>query len=208
MRKPRRRLRCTERLPKMYMYALSTLLDKSNIGLRKMHERGPPQSACPNACRQSGPESKEKTSFFSGNDGGLGRDIRHAIHWFLHKFNVDLVDTLRLGAFKAAHRLCRATAPLLNHLPNACILSLAAAAVGIPSPFRNEDSIMDGLCQELPARLRIPCLCRRCSFKADSMADLAAKKVDWWTQNEDNLPHWAGAVKMVLLVQRSSAAIK
>ena len=34
---------------------------------------------------------------------------------------------------------------------------------------------------------------------SDSMADLAANKVDWWRQNEDNLPHWAGAVKMVLL---------
>ena len=33
---------------------------------------------------------------------------------------------------------------------------------------------------------------------SDSMADLAAKKVDWWRQNEDNLPFWAGAVKMVL----------
>ena len=41
---------------------------------------------------------------------------------------------------------------------------------------------------------------------SDSMADLAPKKVDWWRQNEDNLPHWAGAVKMVLPVQPSSAA--
>ena len=41
---------------------------------------------------------------------------------------------------------------------------------------------------------------------SDSMADLAAKKADWWRQNEDNLPHWAGVLKTVLLVQPSSAA--
>ena len=45
------------------------------------------------------------------------------------------------------------------------------------------------------------------SVKADSMADLAARKVEWWRQNEDNLPHWVGAVKMVLfLLQPTSAA--
>ena len=38
------------------------------------------------------------------------------------------------------------------------------------------------------------------------MADLAAKKVEWWRQNEDNLPHWVGAVNMVLLLQPTYAA--
>ena len=39
--------------------------------------------------------------------------VHDAFHWFLHKFKIDLVDTLR--AFKAAARLmCPATAPLLN----------------------------------------------------------------------------------------------
>ena len=61
----------------------------------------------------------------------------------------------------------------------------------------------------MPGAASLPCAaesCRRCSFKADSMADLAAKKVDWWRQNEDNLPHWLGAVKMVLLLQPTSVA--
>ena len=40
-------------------------------------------------------------------------ELIDAIHWFLHKFKIDLVDTLR--AFKAAARLmCPVTAPLLN----------------------------------------------------------------------------------------------
>ena len=45
--------------------------------------------------------------------------VRDAIHWFLHKFNVDLVDTVQ--AFKAAARLmcpAAATAPLLNPTPD------------------------------------------------------------------------------------------
>ena len=42
--------------------------------------------------------------------------VRDAIHWFLHKFNVDLVDTVQ--ALKAAARLmCPATAPLLHPTP-------------------------------------------------------------------------------------------
>ena len=73
--------------------------------------------------------------------------VRDAIHWFLHKFNVDLLDTLQ--AFKAAARLmCPATAPLLNP---------TSASVHLPQqlrafPFLNEDIIMDGQCQELAAK--------------------------------------------------------
>ena len=84
-----------------------------------------------------------------------------AIHWFLYnKFNVDLVDTLR--AFKAAACLvCPATAPLPNPTP---------ASVYWPQqlrtfPFLNEDIIMDGLGQELPA-YGIPCLCGRCFIQS------------------------------------------
>ena len=58
---------------------------------------------------------------------------------------------------------------------------------------------MDGLSRELPAYFARP---EGVSFTADRMADLAAK----WRQNEDNLPHWAGAVNVVLLIQSSSAA--
>ena len=64
---------------------------------------------------------------------------------------------------------------------------------------------MDGLYQELPAYLARQSRAEGVSFKA-GIADLAAKKVEWWRQNEDNLPHWVGAVKMVLLLQPTSAA--
>ena len=66
---------------------------------------------------------------------------------------------------------------------------------------------MDGLCQELPAHLACA---EGVLFRADRMADLAAMQESraWWRQNEDNLPHWAGAVKMVLLIQPSSAVAK
>ena len=61
------------------------------------------------------------------------------------------------------------------------------------------------LCQELPAYLA---RAEGVSFNADRIndTDLAAKKVKSGGNNEDNLPHWAGAVKMVLLIQPSSAA--
>ena len=63
---------------------------------------------------------------------------------------------------------------------------------------------MDGLCQELPAYLA---RAEGVSFtKLTAFADLAVMKVEWWRQNEDNLPYWTGAVKMVLLIQPSSVA--
>ena len=66
--------------------------------------------------------------------------VRDASHWFLHKFNVDLVDTVQ--AFKAAARLmCPATAPLLNPTPASFHLPQQLRAF----PFLNEDIIMDGL---------------------------------------------------------------
>ena len=98
--------------------------------------------------------SGENKFFFlgggGGGDGGLdrgiwteayGQDYLHdAIHWFLHKFKIERVDTLR--AFKAAARLmCPATAPSLN-----------PTAADIKCPFPNGDiRWMARLCQELPA---------------------------------------------------------
>ena len=84
-----------------------------------MHERGPPQLV--NACMQPGPEAAENKFFQEVTVAwaevyGEGNYVRDAIRWFLHKFNVDLVDTLL--AFKASARLmCPATAPLLNPTP-------------------------------------------------------------------------------------------
>ena len=96
--------------------------------------------------------------------------VRDAIHWFIHKFNVDLVDTVQ--AFKAAAGLmCPATAPLLNPTPASFHLPQQLRAF----PFLNEDIIMDGLCRELPAYFA---RAEGVSFKVDRMADLAAKKVE------------------------------
>ena len=102
-----------------------------------MHGRGPPQSACPTHAGNLVLKPRRK-QVFSGSDGGLvmqrNMDIcgvcACAIHWFLHKFNVDLVDTVQ--AFKAADRLmCPATAPLLN--PTAASIHLPQfTAAGIP----------------------------------------------------------------------------
>ena len=146
MRKPRRRVRHRRSSPfeRCKRYSTVTPRQKQHC-TAEMHQRRPSQSACPTAiwCRKQ---------VFSGSDGGIGRGIRTGlcdIHWFLHKFNVDLVDALR--AFKAAARLimmCPANAPLLNPTP---------ASVQWPQqlrafPFLDEDTgIIDYLCQELPA---------------------------------------------------------
>ena len=83
--------------------------------------------------------------------------------------------------------MCPATAPLLNP---------TLAPVHWPQqlrtvPFLNEDIIMDGLYQELPA-YGIPqvALVECVSFEADSMADLATKKVETGGDRKriDNLP--------------------
>ena len=62
MWKPRRRVRRIEPLPKSKMDVPATVhSSESNMRLRKMHERGPPQSACPaHAVRESGPDAGRK----------------------------------------------------------------------------------------------------------------------------------------------------
>ena len=109
-----------------------------------------------------------------------------AIHWFLHKFKIYLVDTLR--AFKAAaHLMCPATAESFTQ-PNS----------RRHSPFLMRTSPwMARLCHYGAASLLQVARAKGHLKLSDSimMADLAAKKVDWWRQNEDNLPYWE--VKMV-----------
>ena len=91
-----------------------------------------------------------------------------------------------------------ASAPFLHPTPQ-CIRSLAATAAGIPFLGHH---IMDGLCHELPAYLA---RAEGVSFKAEH--GRSGRKERWvgWRQNEDNLPHWASAVSMVLLIQPSAA---
>ena len=95
--------------------------------------------------------------------------VRDTNHWFLHKFNVDHVDTVQ--AFKAtAPLMCPGIASLLNPTPASFHLPQQLRAF----PFLNEDIIMDGRSRELPAYFARAGV----SFKVDRMANLAAKKVD------------------------------
>ena len=162
---------------------------KSNMGLRKMYEPGPPQSACRTVLRLQAiwSWSGKKTSFFGKWRWLEHRRMDRAIHWFLYnKFNLDLVDTLR--AFKAAPCLvCPATAPLLNPTP-ASTDSLAATAADIPLSQWGPSSWMACArsCQPMAYLARAEGV----SFKADTMEDLAAKKVDLGRNRKriDNLP--------------------
>ena len=127
--------------------------------------------------------------------------VRDAIHWFLHKFNVDPVDTVQ--AFKAKARLmCPATAPLLNRTPASFHLPQFTAA-GIPlSEWRHNHGWSE------PGAASLLCSYGRCFIQSwqNGRSGCQESRVRW-RQNEGNLPHWAGAVNMtILLIQPSSAA--
>ena len=64
-------------------------------------------------------------------------------------------------------------------------------------PFLNDDGIISGLKAELPAYL---------AATEDVVINTEDRKVEWWHNHKDQLPHWASAVKKALLVQPSSAA--
>ena len=40
------------------------------------------------------------------------------------------------------------------------------------------------------------------------LTEIADQKVKWWQDHTSSLPHWSQAVKKVLLVQPSSAAVE
>ena len=96
MQKPRRRVRRTEPLASSIgCTRYSTLVDKSNFGLRRMHGRGPPQSACPTHAGNLVLKPRRKQVFSEVTVAWSCRGkwtyvvyVRDAIHWFLHKFNV------------------------------------------------------------------------------------------------------------------------
>lgn len=62
-------------------------------------------------------------------------------------------------------------------------------------PFLNQDDLLAGLKQELPAYIA------RCS---DVSSDIAVE--EWWKKNSRSLPMWSKAARLVLLLQPSSAA--
>ena len=114
--------------------------------------------------------------------------VEPAIQWFLRKFNVILYDTV--SAFKAARLMCPVSVQWLRPT-QATVESLRIF------PFLDNDVIINGLNTELPVYL---------AAAQDVVISKEEKKVEWWHRHEEQLPHWASAVKQVLLVQPSSAA--
>ena len=101
-------------------------------------------------------------------------------------FDSNLKDTLM--AFKAARYF--SPLQLKDIQPDAQALNSVKAF-----PFLDSETIMDGLKQELP------------SYQAKVMdLDPAIDILQWWHQNEHDLPCWAAAARKVFLVQPSSAA--
>ena len=105
---------------------------------------------------------------------------------------MELYDTVR--AFKAARLLRPASVQSLGVTPEN-VSQLRAF------PFLDEDKIID-LGAELPRYLAAA---EGAVFPGDSLAEKAEKKVKWWKDHAQDLPHWANAAR-VMLVQPSSAA--
>ena len=157
----------------------------------------------PYACWQSGPQASEKASLFRKWRRRLvmqrNRDKCGVCAW-CHSLVSPRVQRWPCGYCPSiqsrSHLMCPATAPLLN--PTAASFHLPQQLRAFP--FLNEDIIMDGLSRELPAYR--DCSCGRCFIQSwqNGISGCQESRVRW-RQNEDNLPHWAGAVNVVLLIQ-------
>ena len=115
--------------------------------------------------------------------------VQPGITWFLHKFNVQLLPMVQV--FRYVRYFCPVQVQMLQ--PNAEAIEELRCL-----PFL-DDAIITGLQGELAAYLAACDCCRE-------MSDL--EKVEWWQQNGGPLPHWASAVRRVLVLQVSSAAAK
>lgn len=115
--------------------------------------------------------------------------VQPAIDWFLRKFNVQLYNTV--SAFKAARCKCPVSVQWLKPSQQ----SVEALQI---FPFLDDDDwIINGLKDELPAYL---------AASEEVVINTEDRKVKWWHDHKDQLPHWASAAKKVLLMQPSSAA--
>ena len=176
------------------------------IGLRKMHERGSPQSACPmhagNLVLKRG-ENKvfREVTVAWAKAYGQARGYMRVMPFtgFSTTSTLTPVDTLR--AFEAAALLvCHATAPLLNRTPAFVHWLQELRAFPFLIWGHHHGSWM--VC----ARNYQP------TVRVQPEKVFQSKLTAWqesrvgWRQNSSNLPHWASAVKMVLLIQPSSAA--
>ena len=96
-----------------------------------------------------------------------------------------------MSAFKAARYMCPVRVQWLKPTP-----SKSVEALRIFSCI-DDGGIINGLKAELPAYL---------AATEDVVIKTEERKVKWWHDHKDQLPHWASAVMKVLLVQPSSAA--
>ena len=156
MRKPRRRVRRIEPLPKIYALQYTVYFSKSNMGLRKMHEWSRTTSVSVScSCRPRIWSWSGKNKFF--------REV--TVAWAEacgqgHSLVSPQVQRWPCGYSPSIQSRSLLDVPCHCSGPNTCIRSLAATAADIPLSEWGHH-IMDGLCQELPA-YGIPCSCGRC----------------------------------------------
>ena len=196
------RVKRTEPLPKMYaLLTWVTLLDKSNIGLWKMHDWGAPHwVSVPwrmQAIRSWSGENKFFFIFLGGgggelSDGGLERGIWTGLSAWGHS----------LVSPQVQNWTCWYSPSIQSRSPAWCALPLLLHSTQQlrTFPFPNGDIIMDG--QTVPGAASLLCSRGRCfiwsSVTAWEIWLPESRLAGGSGENEDNLPHWAGAVKMVL----------
>lgn len=114
--------------------------------------------------------------------------IQPGLNFYRQKFSVQFRTTVR--AFKVARLCCPMQVQNLN--PTA-----ASVEEFRNFPFLDNDNIIANLARELPDYLAA----------ADGvvMAN-EEEKLAWWAAHSDTLPHWAGVVKKLLVIQPSSAS--
>ena len=142
------------------------------------------------------PNAKAMAKKFAGGDNAAAeaifeaalRCVQPAMSYFLQNFNhcdSPLFNMMRL--FKAIRLFCplavRRLQPDLNHIYELRLL-----------PALNDDVIIQGLKDELPALL---------VFAADVQA--SSSRLRWWSEQE-KLPYWQSAAKVVFCLVPSLAA--
>ena len=119
---------------------------KSNMGLRKMHWQGPPQSACP-AHAGNLVLKREENKFFLRKWRGLEhRRMDRAIHWFLYNWTSSTLVLWILSEHSKPQPAWCALPLLLYSTQH--LHPFTGCNQLRTFPFLNEDIVMDGLCQE------------------------------------------------------------
>ena len=112
--------------------------------------------------------------------------LQPGIHYFLEKFGDD--SQCPLAAFKAARLF--SPSKIYEIQPIAQDVDVLSVF-----PFLNESAILANMKAELPTYL---------AKAANVCPDFDT--VEWWSRNEQDLPHWSSVAQKVLLLQPSTAA--